>query len=46
MFSWPRIRIVFFWIGLISTLIWGYEALGLVLSWFVEVAEWLKEMTA
>lgn len=41
--TWPRVRIVFFWIGLISTLIYGYETLGIALQWILQGLQWLEE---
>lgn len=41
--TWPRVRIIFFWIGLVSTLIYGYEALGVLLQWILEALAWLEQ---
>lgn len=42
MISWPRVRITFALIGMISTLIYTYEALGVGLGWFIEFLQWLE----
>lgn len=46
MFSWPRIRIIFAMIGMLSTLYYGYEAIGDGLNLLVEFLGWLETLAA
>lgn len=43
MITWPRVRIIFFWIGLFSTAVYGYEALGVGLNAILDGLKWLEE---
>jgi uncharacterized protein (DUF983 family) len=42
--TWPRVRIVFAIIGMISTAIFLWDQLEFGLAKFVELVEWLKGM--
>jgi hypothetical protein len=44
--TWPRVRITFAIIGMISTAIFAWDQIGWLLSQFVVFAEWLKGMVA
>lgn len=44
MFSWPRIRITFAIIGMISTAIFLWDQIGWALGQFMELVTWLKGM--
>lgn len=46
MLTWPRVRIVFAIIGMISTAIFLWDQIGFLLGKFVDLAEWLKELVA
>lgn len=46
MITWPRVRIVFAIIGMISTAIFLWDQLEWLLGQFVVFAEWLKGMVA
>lgn len=46
MITWPRVRIVFAVIGMISTAIFMWEQLEFLLGQFVIFAEWLKGMVS
>jgi hypothetical protein len=41
--SYPKVRMVFMIIGIISTLYYTYEALGAGLIMLSELGDWLKE---
>ena len=43
MFTYPRFRMAFMIIGIISTLYYTYEALGEGLVMLAQFGEWLKE---
>lgn len=46
MITWPRVRIVFAVIGMISTAIFLWDQIGIALQYFQAVAEWLKSLVA
>lgn len=46
MITWPRVRIVFALIGMISTAIFMWDQLEWLLGQFVTFAMWIKEMMA
>lgn len=46
MITWPRVRITFAVIGMISTAIFLWDQLAIALVWFQEAAEWLRSLVA
>jgi hypothetical protein len=46
MITWPRVRIIFALIGMISTAIFLWDQIGIGLQWALAAAEWLKSLVA
>lgn len=44
--TWPRVRITFAVIGMISTAIFLWDQIGIALGYFQEFAEYLKGLVA
>lgn len=44
MITWPRVRIFFALVGMISTAIFLWDQIGWLLGQFVELVEWMRSM--